>query len=66
MKYSLVYWKDGDWLVGRLKERPDVFSQGKTLQELEKNIKDALRLMEETDLMDIPPGYQVKDLVIEA
>ena len=66
MKYSLIYWKDGDWLVGRLKERPDVFSQGRDLCELEKNIKDALRLMEETDLMDIPPGYQVKDLVIEA
>jgi len=63
--YTLVYWLDGDWLVGRLRERPDVFSQGQTLQELEENIKEALSLMEETDFHDLPPNYQVKELIVE-
>lgn len=45
----MVYWKDDGWLVGRLKERPDVFTQGKTLEELKENILDALKVMEETD-----------------
>lgn len=47
--YTMVYWKDDGWLVGRLKERPDVFTQGKTLEELKENILDALKVMEETD-----------------
>jgi predicted RNase H-like HicB family nuclease len=63
--YTLVYWLDGDWHVGRLRERPEVFSQGRTLRELEANIKEALSLMEETDLLDLPPDYQVKELVVE-
>ncbi len=48
-KATLLYWQDGEWLVGRLKEWPDVFSMGKTPEELEENIKDAFRLMRETD-----------------
>jgi predicted RNase H-like HicB family nuclease len=63
--YTLVYWQDGDWLVGRLRERPDVFSQGKTLPDLEKNIKEALALMKDTDFHDLPPDYRVKELLLE-
>ena len=43
--FSLEYWIDEGWYVGRLKEVPGVFSQGETLEELEENIKDAYRLM---------------------
>ena len=64
--YTLIYWPDGEWLVGRLKERSDIFSQGKSLVELEENIKEALVLMEETDFLDLPPHYQVKELIVEA
>ena len=66
MRYSMVYWKDGDWYVGRIKERPDVFSQGETLTELEENLKEALALMEECILMELPPDYKTKELIIEA
>ena len=65
-KYTLFYWKDGDWYVGRLRERSDVFTQGRTLEELELNIKDALKMMEKTDALDLPAGYQVKEVAIEA
>jgi len=43
--FTLEYWKDDDWYVGRLKEVPSVFSQGETLQELEENIREAYQLM---------------------
>jgi predicted RNase H-like HicB family nuclease len=42
---TLEYWLDRDWYVGRLREIPGVFSQGQTLEELEKNIQDAYALM---------------------
>lgn len=42
---TLEYWKDGGWLVGRLREVPGVFSQGATLRELESNIRDAYSLV---------------------
>lgn len=43
--FTLEYWIDDDWYVGRLKEVPGVFSQGETLDELEVNIQDAYRMM---------------------
>ncbi len=48
--FTLEYWLDEGWYVGRLKEVPGVFSQGASLQELEENIQDAYQLMmEEAD-----------------
>jgi len=43
--FTLEYWRDDDWYVGRLQEVPGVFSQGETLEELEKNIRDAYGLL---------------------
>ena len=43
--FTLEYWRDDGWFVGRLKEIPGVFSQGKTLNELKENIIDAYRMM---------------------
>lgn len=47
--FTLEYWIDDKWYVGRLKEVPGVFSQGKTLKELEENVQDAFTLMIEDD-----------------
>lgn len=44
-QFTLEYWLDDGWYVGRLKEVPAVFSQGATLTELEENIQDAYELM---------------------
>ena len=38
------YWKDGLFYVGRLVGLP-IFSQGKTVEELEDNIREAYQLM---------------------
>ena len=43
--FTLEYWKDDDWFVGKLKEIPGVFSQGKTIEELKENIIDAYHMM---------------------
>ncbi len=66
MKLTMIYWKDGDWWVGRIRERPDVFSQGKDLDELEANLKEAYQLMCATDLVDVPPSSAQKDIELEA
>ena len=45
--FTLEYWIDDDWYIGRLKEVPGVLSQGESPEELEENIRDAYRLMAE-------------------
>ena len=46
-QFTLEYWKDDGWYVGRLKEMPSVMSQGETLEELQSMIRDAYHLMVE-------------------
>lgn len=41
----MEYWEDDGWFVGRLKEMPNVMSQGETLDELKNNIRDAYQLV---------------------
>ena len=43
--FTLEYWIDDSWHIGRLKEVPGVFSQGESLQELEENICDAYKMV---------------------
>jgi len=63
--FTLEYWIDGDWYVGRLKEIPGVFSQGESLQELEENIRDAYQLMiEDSDVLPYA-GVQTKEIGVE-
>jgi predicted RNase H-like HicB family nuclease len=58
---TLEYWLDSGWYVGRVKEVPGVFSQGKTLAELKVNIQDAHHLMmEEIAENDQNDKYGVK------
>ena len=45
MRFTLSYWMDENWYVGKLLEVPGVFSQGETLEELKENIKEAYQLM---------------------
>ena len=64
--FTLEYWLDESWYVGRLKEVPGVFSQGTSLQELEENIRDAYQLMMEGEEEVLPHiGVQTKELGVE-
>ena len=50
--FTLEYWVDEGWYVGRLKEVPGVFSQGESLQELEENIRDAYHLPRHSEIKE--------------
>ena len=63
--FTLEYWLDDGWYVGRLKQDPGVFSQGETLQELEENIEEAYRLMVEAEEHGPRPGAQTKEIGLE-
>ena len=55
--FTLDFWIDDGWYVGKLREVPGVFSQGANLEELKINIKDAYDLMMETKMKE--PGDQI-------
>ena len=61
--FTLEYWVEEGWYVGRLREVPVVFSQGESLQELEENIRDAYHLIVESE--EGLPSTQVKRKEIE-
>lgn len=61
--FTLEYWVDEGWHVGRIKEVPGVFSQGETLEELKKNIQAAYALMMADE--DVLPHTEVKMKNIE-
>jgi predicted RNase H-like HicB family nuclease len=64
--FTLEYWMEDGWYVGRLREIPGVFSQGKTLQELEENIREVYQLlMEEEDAVPINVTVQTKEIGVE-
>ena len=44
-RFTLDFWMDEGWYVGKLREVPGVFSQGESLEELKMNIQDAYDLM---------------------
>ena len=44
-KLTMVYWKSKKFWLGKLVEHPEIMTQGRTLAELEQNIKDAYRLI---------------------
>ena len=50
--FTLDYWLEDGWYVGKLREVPNVFSQGESLEELKDNIQDAYQLM-----MEDAPGH---------
>ncbi len=63
--FTLEYWIDDGWYVGRLKEVPGVFSQGATLEELEEYIKDAYHLMMAEEEQPPSAEVQTKELELE-
>ena len=58
---TMIYWKSGKWWLGKLKEHPEIMTQGKTIKELENNIKDAYKMMV---MDDVPVKHHIKALAI--
>ena len=60
-KLRMIYWKGEKFWVGKLLEYPDIMTQGKTLRELEENMKEAYMLM---TMEDVPKEHKVKELTL--
>ncbi|MBI2251632.1 MAG: type II toxin-antitoxin system HicB family antitoxin [Armatimonadetes bacterium] len=58
-KLSMIYWKGEKFWVGKLVERPEIMTQGETLDELEENMKEAYILM---TMEDVPEKHKIKKL----
>ena len=60
-KMRMIYWKGEKLWLGKLKEHPEIMTQGRTLKELEENIQDAYRMMV---LEDVPERHQFKEVLV--
>ena len=63
---TLEYWQDDGWFVGRLREVPGCFSQGETLEELEKNIQEVYQLLKMDDNLPLPKKVMTKPVKVAA
>ena len=61
-RFTLEYWQDDGWYVGRIKEIPGVFSQGETLSALEENIREVYQLMLEDHCGHTIKNIQTKEM----
>lgn len=60
-KLTMIYWKSKKFWLGRLVEHPEIMTQGRTLRELEENMREAYQLMV---LEDVPENYEVKEIAV--
>lgn len=58
---TMIYWKSDKFWLGKVFEHPEIMTQGKTLKELEENIKDAFLMMA---MDDVPEQYKMKEIFI--
>ena len=60
-RMTMVYWKNRKFWLGKLLEHPEIMTQGRTLEELERNIREASMLMA---LDEVPENYQVREVTM--
>lgn len=58
----MIYWKGDKIWVGKLLERPDIMTQGLTLEELKENMKEAYLLM---TMDDVPEDHEIAELSLK-
>ncbi len=57
----MIYWKGEKFWLGKLKEHSEIMTQGRTLKELERNLRDAYRMM---ILEDGPGDHREKAIAV--
>lgn len=60
-KISVIYWKSDKFYLGKIIEHPEIMTQGKTVDELLENLKDAYNLM---IYEDVPDDYQKTEILL--
>lgn len=61
MRQKYVYWQEEDMWIGYLEEYPDYWTQGKSQEELQDNLKD---IYKDLNSGEIPNVRQVAELEI--
>ncbi|MCF8106610.1 MAG: hypothetical protein K9K64_14100 [Desulfohalobiaceae bacterium] len=52
--FTLEYWEDRGWFIGRLRDVPEIFSHGRSLEELKANVIDAYQMTLQTSGIEPP------------
>ncbi|MCY4042298.1 MAG: type II toxin-antitoxin system HicB family antitoxin [Candidatus Dadabacteria bacterium] len=60
-KMTMIYWKDEKFWLGKIKEHPDIMTQGRTIKELEENLRDAFQMMA---MDDVPEKHREKSIAV--
>ena len=60
-KIRMIYWKGDKFWLGKLKEHPEIMTQGRTLKELEENLRDAYHMM---IMEDVPENHGEKAIAL--
>jgi predicted RNase H-like HicB family nuclease len=60
--FTLEYWPDDGWYVGRLKEVPGVVTQAETLPALMENIRDAYQLVTDDPIELNDAELEIKEI----
>ncbi len=60
-RFTMVYWKEDKFWLGKLLEYPEIMTQGESIEELEENLRDAYKMMV---MDDVPQNYQLKEIAI--
>jgi predicted RNase H-like HicB family nuclease len=58
---TMIYWKGEKFWLGKLKEHPEIMTQGRTLKELEENLKDAYEML---IMEDVPAEHHEKAITV--
>ena len=58
---KIVYWEEGGFWIGYLREFPDYWTQGGTLEDLESHLRD---LYSELTSGELPGIRKVADLAV--
>ncbi len=64
-RFTGMFERDGEWWIGYAAELPGANTQGRTLEEVRENLKDAVKLLLETNRDMIQRETKGKDVVQE-
>ena len=59
---TMVYWRSDEFRLGKLIEHPEIMTQGRTIEELEANLRDAYVSVA---LEDVPAEHLLKTITID-
>ncbi|MEK7449466.1 MAG: type II toxin-antitoxin system HicB family antitoxin [Planctomycetota bacterium] len=64
-RFTALIEKHDDWYIGYVEEIPGINTQGKTLAETRENLKEALKLIIETNRAIAEKGINSKNIIKE-